>query len=261
MSPSGQSVTYISSGVDVSFWVGTVCSRHGRKSLLDVIEKRIDVLDSLLADGKDKRELVGELDCSRSTVDRSVRELEAAGVVEYADGEYRTTTFGRLATEEYREFERRVETMERLEPVLEWLPVDEFDLDFGCLADAELVVSTPADPYAPANHHADVMAESESFRGLLPAVGLNQLEVGQKAVLGTDRKQTLVVDAGVAEQLRSTPHYAETIDDLLASGRWRSGCTRGRYPTSSVCTTRRSTSASRTKTGCREHSSKPTPAK
>ncbi|WP_276282136.1 helix-turn-helix transcriptional regulator [Halorussus caseinilyticus] len=183
------------------------------------MERRIDVLDRLLDDGRDKRELVGSLDCSRSTVDRAVRELESYDLVEYAEGEYRPTTFGRLAVEEYRRFERRVETLERLKPALEWLPVEEFDLDFGTLTDSKLVVSTPDDPYAPANHHADVASQAENFRALLPAVGLNQLEAGREAAVEGDQRQRIVVERDVAERLRERPHYADRIAEMLRSGR------------------------------------------
>lgn len=200
-----------------------MCSQFKGKRLVDVVRQRIDILDCLLDEegnrGVDKRTLVERLDCSRSTVDRSVRELASLDLVTYDDGEYRPTTLGLLVVEEYRDFEERVETLERLEPALEWFPADEFGLDVGCLSGADVIVSTPNDPYAPANHHADVMAESESFRGLLPAVGLNQLEVGTEAVMESGHYQTLVVESGVAEQLRSKPHYAEKIDELLASGR------------------------------------------
>ncbi|WP_276301504.1 helix-turn-helix transcriptional regulator [Halorussus lipolyticus] len=196
-----------------------MCSNIARKPLLDVLEQRIDALESVRESGKDKRELVEDLDCSRSTVDRSIRELESRGLVTHSAGEYRPTTFGRLATAEYRRFEERVETMKRLRPALEWLPVEEFALDFGCLADAEVIVSTPSDPYAPANRHADVASQAETFRALLPAVGLNQLEAGRASAVEDDQRQHVVVQPDVAEQLRAKPHYAEKIREMVDTGR------------------------------------------
>ncbi|WP_135852524.1 helix-turn-helix transcriptional regulator [Halorussus salinus] len=195
----------------------TVCSSHKQKSLGDVLDRRGDLLNRLVEEPTNKRELVERLDCSRSTVDRSVRELESYDLVAYDEGQYRATTFGRLAAAEYRRFERRLTTIHRLKPALEWLPVEEFDLDLGCLADATVVVSTPEDPYAPANYHADAVAESDRFRGLLPAVGLNQMETATEAV-GDGQRQTLVVEREVAEKLREKPHYAEKVEELLASG-------------------------------------------
>jgi Mn-dependent DtxR family transcriptional regulator len=47
----------------------------------------------------EKGVLAGELDRSRSTVDRAVRDPEAAGLVERTDGGYATTLAGRLAAE------------------------------------------------------------------------------------------------------------------------------------------------------------------
>jgi predicted transcriptional regulator len=195
-----------------------MCSNIARKPLLDVLEQRIHALEAVRESGKDKRELVESLDCSRSTVDRSIRELESRGLVAYSAGEYHPTTFGRLALGEYRRFEERVETMKRLKPALEWLPVEEFDLDFGCLTDAEVIVSTPSDPYAPANRHANVASQAEAFRALLPAVGLNQLEAGRASAVEDDQRQRIVVEPGVAEQLRKKPHYAEKIEEMLDTG-------------------------------------------
>lgn len=196
-----------------------MCSHTTRKSLLDVLEQRIDLLESVRETGKDKRELVERLDCSRSTVDRSIRELESLDLVACSEGEYRPTTFGRLALAEYRDFEERVETLKRLEPALAWLPVEEFDLDFGRLADAEVVVSTPSDPYAPANRHADAAAQADTFRALLPAVGLNQLEAGRESAVEDGQRQHVVVASDVADQLRRKPHYAEKVEEMVATGR------------------------------------------
>ncbi|WP_135825989.1 helix-turn-helix transcriptional regulator [Halorussus ruber] len=207
-----------------------MCSNIARKPLLDVLEQRIDALESVRESGKDKRELVESLDCSRSTVDRSIRELESHGLVAYSAGEYRPTTFGRLALAEYRRFEERVETMKRLKPALEWLPVEEFDLDFGCLTDAEVIVSTPSDPYAPANRHADVASQAETFRALLPAVGLNQLEAGRQSAVEDGQRQHVVVEPSVAEQLREKPHYAEKIEEMLDTGRVEISVSEGDIP-------------------------------
>lgn len=195
-----------------------MCAKHGRNRLLDVIEQRLGILEQLRDEATDKRTLVETLDCSRSTVDRGVRELESSGLVDYEDGEYRLTTFGRLAVDEYREFDERIETLDRLKPALTWLPVKELGFDLGCLHDAEVVVSTPNDPYAPANRHADVMADAASFRGLLPGIGLSQMEVGRTAI-SDGQRQRVVVEQGVADAIRDRSHYAERVTELLDSGR------------------------------------------
>ncbi|QLD86882.1 tetratricopeptide repeat protein [Natronomonas halophila] len=55
--------------------------------------RRRNVLDAL-REPRTKRELVDELDVSRSTVDRAVRELETAGLVDWDEGSYRLTAVG-----------------------------------------------------------------------------------------------------------------------------------------------------------------------
>jgi len=51
-----------------------------------------------------KHELVDELDHSRSTVNRAIDELEAAGLVAGETDGYRTTLTGRLLAQSYRRF-------------------------------------------------------------------------------------------------------------------------------------------------------------
>jgi tetratricopeptide (TPR) repeat protein len=55
--------------------------------------RRRNVLDAL-AEPRTKRDLVSALDVSRSTVDRAVRELETAGLVDWDDDAYRLTAVG-----------------------------------------------------------------------------------------------------------------------------------------------------------------------
>ncbi|WP_255197466.1 tetratricopeptide repeat protein [Halorarius litoreus] len=78
---------------------------------LDLVAKRVDFLDTLADAPLHKPALVERLDHSRSTVDRAVRRLEAAGFVERVDGGFRTTLAGRLAAESYHTFVANAETV------------------------------------------------------------------------------------------------------------------------------------------------------
>lgn len=189
--------------------------------LIEVIRKRIKLLEAVEASPKDKRTLVDTLDCSRSTIDRGIRELEVLDMLKYGPEGYHLTTYGRLAAHEYREFEHLLGCLTQHKPLLQWLPPDEedFDFDLRWFLDAEPIVSTPSDPYAPANRHADVMITSDEFYALLPAIGLNQMQIGRKAVVDKGQEQRLVVEQAVADTFSSEPHYMETFEDIIESGR------------------------------------------
>ncbi|OYR82810.1 hypothetical protein DJ72_08580, partial [Halorubrum distributum] len=72
--------------------------------LVGVVERRLDFLERLTAGPLRKHELVDAPGHSRSTVNRAIDELEAAGLVAGETDGYRTTRSGRLLAGEYREF-------------------------------------------------------------------------------------------------------------------------------------------------------------
>jgi len=194
-------------------------SQRDISEIRDTVVRRIEFLDSLEKEPKDKRTLATESDCSRTTIDRAIRELEAMELVAYRDGRHHLTQLGQLVAEEYREFEDCLRRLIRLKPFIQWLPLDDFPVDLECLEDAEIFVSDPSNPYAAANRHADVMASAETFSALLPAVGLNQIEAARQSVIDGTQEQHVIIERAVADTLQSEPHYKEILDDLLDSGR------------------------------------------
>lgn len=83
-------------------------TRNTTRKLVDVLPRRSEVFGNLVESPKDKQTLVADLDLSRSTVDRAVSELESLTLVAHCDDEIEPTVCGRLAVEEYRQFEARV---------------------------------------------------------------------------------------------------------------------------------------------------------
>ena len=71
---------------------------------IDLVAKRVDLLEALAAGPRYKPALVEATGDSRSTVDRAIRELEAAGLIERTDEGFWATLAGRLAAERYRAF-------------------------------------------------------------------------------------------------------------------------------------------------------------
>lgn len=60
----------------------------------DVLTDRYTFLSAIIEQPQSKRDLEGEVDCSRSTLDRAIRDLSNAGLVEYENGLWMPTLFG-----------------------------------------------------------------------------------------------------------------------------------------------------------------------
>lgn len=189
-------------------------SGHRERETVEVLVRRMDVVERVRDRPMEKPALVEALDASRSTVDRAVRDLETHGLIAYTDDGYTTSTLGELVAAKFFDLARTVDVGTRLEPFLEWVAADEFDLDLRHLADADLYVPEPNDPYAMVNRHVGVLERTNRHRLVLPLIGLHGMEAIHEAVLAGEVESEAVVTPGVAETLESNPEYAQLYEEL-----------------------------------------------
>jgi predicted transcriptional regulator len=187
--------------------------------ILEVVLNRFSFMERLREQPSDKRTLVEELDYSRSTVDRALRNLEALELVEYVDGEYRLTPLGDTVTTGIDDLSETIELNLEYEPFLQWMPDDEFDLDPTSLRDAELVLPKPGDPYAVINRHVQRLETLEYGRFLLPYAGMHATEKAHEQIVEHGARCELVVASDVWTTFQDDPSYTPLIDEILDSGR------------------------------------------
>lgn len=134
------------------------------RSFLGTIDNRRSILSALEDGPRDKRDLVTDLACSRSTVDRAIRDLEALALVERVDGAYRLTIVGRLALAEYRRSRDRLETIAGMGEYLEGIPRTA-PLSPSMLEGATVHEPEPHAPTEPLMQLADRIDDAEHVRG------------------------------------------------------------------------------------------------
>ena len=135
--------------------------------LVSVINRRFDVL-SALEGGRDKRDLVDELDISRSTINRAVRQLESLGLVTRGNG-YRQTVGGRLVADVYDGFVGELADVMALEELLQSLPPGA-PMSTAMVRDADVERSSGPTPTRPLDGVVDVMSTTDRFRALVPRI-------------------------------------------------------------------------------------------
>ena len=187
--------------------------------IVNTVSSRQPVLESLQTEPKDKRALVDELELSRSTIDRSIRELEMQGLVEYSDGALIVTPVGQLAIDGLSELTDTIEIGQRLEEFLEWMPMDEFGVDIRLLADADIIVAEPGDPWSMINQHIQLLKTMDEGRFLLPITGMHAAETAHERVVENEAGCELVVEPSVAETHQADPNYAPIVEEIVATGR------------------------------------------
>lgn len=189
--------------------------------MLEVVLRRFTFVETLEDDPKDKRTLVADLDCSRSTVDRGIRELEALDLVEYVDGGYRMTSLGATVTSGLADLAETVELRLQLAPFLEWAPEDVFDLDLECLDNADLLLPEPGDPYAMINRHVSVLGQAGRIRCVLPLTGLHAHKTAHRQVVENGTEVEVVGTPEVAQTMQSDPDYAGLTNEMADTGRFK----------------------------------------
>lgn len=89
------------------------------RTVLEIVRRRWNVLESLSLEPSDKAELVSRVDVSRSTVNRAVRELEDAELLERVSGKFHLTVVGRLMVQLQRDVESTASSIAKARRILE----------------------------------------------------------------------------------------------------------------------------------------------
>lgn len=179
--------------------------------LLCLFTKREALLHRIADGPASKCDLVRSLDVSRSTVDRSIRELVAADVVDRSDGGYALTLQGRLLYEEYCRFYDRAVGVSDSAELLSVLP-STADLDPVVLVGADVTEATRTAPYRPMESHLELVREASSMRLLSTAVSAQYVDVARERVVDGGMELTVGCAPEVVEYLVS-----EAADALQAS--------------------------------------------
>ncbi|MFC6906049.1 transcriptional regulator FilR1 domain-containing protein [Halalkalicoccus tibetensis] len=188
--------------------------RTRSRDLLELVRRREAVLGCLVDTPRDKRDLTCQLDVSRQTVDRAIRELESAAMVERVEGDYRLTLFGELL---YREFASLLDRLECLSSVLDLLahlPPDTA-ISADVLVGAEVVPAGHPLPHEPIRRLEELVEGADRLAGYSPVAFPQHVSLFHHQITRTDTEIELFLDTSLIEGLRSG--YDEELREALAA--------------------------------------------
>lgn len=151
-------------------------------ALLSIIMRRERLLSHLAATPTRKCELTDELEVSRSTVDRAIRELEQAELVEREGRRYRTTLTGTLALEEFYRCSDRMTNISETQPILGSLS-SSTSFSAAFLDGAEICLSQRPDPHRPTQRLESLIESADKHCAYAPAFLTPLVVAYQNAVL------------------------------------------------------------------------------
>jgi predicted transcriptional regulator len=181
---------------------------------------RLRILRELSEDpGLDRRELDSRLEVSRTTVSRNLDRLVEREWVEEDRGTYRATPCGELLATELTDVLETVERARQVRPFFQWVSTESFDLGCRQLRDADVVVSTPGNPYAPVDRHVDRLSTARRLRCVLPVTGRRALETVEQAVRDGATSFEVVVAQEVAASFEHDDSLAPIFEGFRSHDR------------------------------------------
>lgn len=140
-------------------------AQTAQDAVFELVHTRSEFLMLLDTEAYEKRALVDELSVSRSTVDRTLRELDTAQLVEEQSGQYRTTFYGHLLLAVYHALLDTLDHVQQAQPLLALLPVDA-EIDFSLFVDAEVHVAEDPALHVPATRVAELVDAATEIKAL-----------------------------------------------------------------------------------------------
>ncbi|CQH63927.1 HTH domain protein (plasmid) [Halobacterium hubeiense] len=177
---------------------------------LEVIVSRYEILEQVDMGVVEKRKMNDNLEASRTTIDRSVRELEAANVLERRNGSCEFTRYGRIVYEEFRE---TVKAAEKVKPASELLAMLPPNSPIGAtIANADAVEMAPERAPVTALEDLGIPPDCNTIRASLPVVFSQQLQAIRDYAKGGTTLEILTHPDLVSLIQRRYPEVCELLD-------------------------------------------------
>jgi len=193
--------------------------REFESDLLGLLATRSGFVERLLSSPADKPTLEADLDVSRSTVDRAVRDLETAGLAERRDGRVGLTVVGRLIGEEFRSLVDVVTDAANAKPVLDPLDPDA-PLSSTFLDGASVYPSTAPAPYDQAERIEERLRRAERLRAFTKVISYEPISklLSERVVAG-GMEFEVVYEAPILDYLER--ERAAERREMFETGRYR----------------------------------------
>lgn len=179
---------------------------------------RVEVLDALSEAPRTRHELKERADVSRVTIRRLLSDLEERGWVEDLEGQYETTTRGRIVSQEFSRLQANLSVTEELSAALPWLPTEEFDFDLAYLRDADVRLSSSwENQQAIIRHAAELVDGTSTIEGT--AIGFSHEVVAEirEGVVDGPTTFDVVIDEPCLRMIRNDSGLRDHFEAILGS--------------------------------------------
>lgn len=182
--------------------------------IFPLLARRADLLDALRGTERTKSELADALSVSRSTVDRTVRDLESHDLVERGDA-VSLTLSGALALDAFDRFADQLGTLDEISSLLDSLPTDA-NVDPVLLRNAAVVNPSRVAPQRAVETYRELVGDATRVRGFVSAVLDTNVSTFREQIVERDVPVELVLAPDALDVLVAS--HDDAIVEARASG-------------------------------------------
>jgi len=177
-----------------------------------VLAKRKSIVRALREQPRSKRSIDDSLECSRSTIDRSISDLRDAGLVKYTDQRWELTAFGELAYRFRLRYLDYLDDVETASPLLEEIP-DQKLISAAMLRGGTVHFATAPTPDLVMAEFVNYTSRGERVRVYTPAIVTGYLRSFYEGVTtNPSTKVEVVVAPDVFDRVTAAyPDLTQTI--------------------------------------------------
>ncbi|MDS0476865.1 transcriptional regulator FilR1 domain-containing protein [Natrinema sp. 1APR25-10V2] len=162
-----------------------------------------------------RHELRGEVDASRVTIARILREFEDRNWIEYSGQTYSVTPLGEWVCDKFTHLVDEMEAEHRLRKPLQWLPADVVTFDIQCLRDAEIILLDESDATALIRRIVEFHRSGDWVRGVARVAAPVFVENQWELTIHGETRVEIVVTPEALDTVRNHPPSAQRFREML----------------------------------------------
>ena len=178
-------------------------------------DNRVAIFERLVDGSRARDELTDQVDASRVTIARILRELEAREWITRSGHEYTVTPLGEWVYAEFTRLVDEIEAAQRLRDPYQWIPDDLMPFDIRRLQDAELILLDGTDPTALVRRIVEFHRSGERVRGLARGAAPTFIENQWELTVHGDTRVELVVTPEAVDVVRNHQPTAQKFREML----------------------------------------------
>lgn len=177
-------------------------------------ENRVAVFEALVEAPHSRDEIRDQVDASRVTVTRILREFDERDWVEGSGVEYAVTPHGDWVYDEFSDLLDEVKAERRLRGVLQWMPTERLTFDVRCLRDAEVIVLDGSDGTAFVRRVIEFHRSGDHIRGVTTMGAPEFVENHWELTVHGDTRLEMVLTPKVLEITLDHPTSAQQFNEM-----------------------------------------------